>query len=100
MTDQAGADQATAQDWAHALLEAASAYAQDRLSAGQVASQYRQAAAARTELPDRYRAVLERLLQPLEASALFSEESCAFSRTDLAHGLQQWVQAAQALGRS
>jgi hypothetical protein len=34
-------------------------------------------------LPDRYLDVLERLLNQLESSALFSEESCSFSRTDM-----------------
>ena len=85
--------------WRAALVAAATEYAQDRISAGDLVQRYRSAAAARDDLPDRYRAVLEKLLQPLEASALFSEESCAFSRTDLAQGLQQWVQATQALER-
>lgn len=79
--------------WREDLRVAAQAYAEDRMSGGQVCRHFRQAAAARGDLPERYTAVLERLLQPLEASALFSEESCAFSRTDLARGLQEWVAA-------
>ena len=34
---------------------------------------------------------------PQEASALFSEESCSFSRTDLARSLQEWVAATERL---
>lgn len=86
--------------WRQALTTAAQDYARDRLTGGEVAQRYRAAAAEHENLPDRYRAVLEKLLQPLEASALFSEESCAFSRNDLAQGLLQWVQATEALDRA
>ena len=85
--------------WREALIRATGAYAQDRLSAGELVACFRQAAQTRPDLPERYRAVLERLLQPMEASALFSEESCAFSRTDLANSLNQWVTATEALDR-
>lgn len=82
---------------AEALTASLDAYAADRLSAGELVAAFRGAAAQWPQLPERYRAVLERLLQPLEGSALFSEESCAFSRTDLADSLRQWLQAACAL---
>jgi hypothetical protein len=67
-----------------------------RLPAEQLAATWRAAAAAWPGLPPRYAAVLEKLLAPLEASALFSEESCSFSRSDLADTLGQWLQHAQA----
>lgn len=86
-----------ARGWRADLDEAARAYAADRMSAGRLAAHFRRAAGERADLPARYRAVLERLLQPLEASALFSEESCSFSRTDLARSLQEWVAATERL---
>ena len=46
-------------------------------------------------LPDRYLDVLERLLNQLESSALFSEESCSFSRTDMIAALVEWLARAQ-----
>lgn len=95
------ADQADARVaiWLKPLEAALQAYAHDRLSAGELAGTLRQGAAAHGGLPPRYLAVLEKLLQPLEASALFSEESCAFSRTDLARSLQEWLDAAAAVER-
>lgn len=83
--------------WRQDLQSATHDYAQDRLSAGDLTARFRRAASARADLPPRYRTVLEKLLEPLEASALFSEESCAFSRTDLSHSLLQWVQATEKL---
>ena len=71
------------------------AYEHDRLSGGALCAAFRQAAREWPGLPPRFAPVLEQLLQPLESSALFSEESCAFSRHDLAAGLRQWLQAAQ-----
>ncbi|MEK8050228.1 hypothetical protein AACH10_08255 [Ideonella sp. DXS22W] len=59
-------------------------------------AQWRAAAAAWPGLPPRYAAVLEKLLAPLEASAMFGEESCSFSRADLADTLLQWLQHVQA----
>lgn len=48
-------------------------------------------------LPQRYRDVLERLLTQVESSALFSEESCSFSREDVLGALADWLQRARAL---
>lgn len=47
-------------------------------------------------LPARYREVLLNLLDRLESSALFSEESCSFSQKDLIDSLQMWVDKAGA----
>ena len=46
-------------------------------------------------LPDRYLDVLERLLNQLESAALFSEESCSFSRADMVSALVEWLARAQ-----
>ena len=49
-------------------------------------------------LPPRYTEVLLGLLDRLESSALFSEESCSFSQRDLLDNLQLWLdKAAQQL---
>lgn len=69
-------------------------YEHDRLSGGALCAAFRAAASDWPGLPVRFKEVLESLLQPLESSALFSEESCAFSRHDLAATLRQWLQAA------
>ena len=46
-------------------------------------------------LPPRYAEVLHGLLDRLESSALFSEESCSFSQKDLVDSLQMWVDKAR-----
>jgi len=51
-----------------------------------------------TALPARYTEVLHELLDRLESSALFTEESCSFSQRDLMDHLQGWLdQAARQL---
>ena len=47
-------------------------------------------------LPPRYGEVLLNLLDRLESSALFSEESCSFSQKDLLDNLRVWVDKARA----
>ena len=66
-----------------------------QLPAGQLAAHWRAAASGWPGLPPRYAVVLEQLLAPLEASALFTEESCSFSHGDLADSLAQWLQHAR-----
>lgn len=78
------------------LAASIAAFRNGTLPADQLVATWRSAAAAWPGLPPRYAAVLEKLLAPLEASALFSEESCSFSRTDLADSLAQWLQHARA----
>jgi len=46
-------------------------------------------------LGPRYREVLLQLLDRLESSALFSEESCSFSQQGLLDNLQIWLDKAQ-----
>jgi hypothetical protein len=59
---------------------------------------FSQVAQAQTELlaalPPRYAEVLHGLLDRLESSALFAEESCSFSQTDLLDSLQLWLDKA------
>ncbi len=47
-------------------------------------------------LPTRYSEVLLGLLDRLESSALFAEESCSFSQKDLLDSLQMWLDKALA----
>ena len=46
-------------------------------------------------LPRRFNEVLMQLLDRLESSALFSDESCSFSQRDLLDSLQLWLDKAQ-----
>ena len=45
-------------------------------------------------LPERFQEVLMQLLNRLESSALFSDESCSFSRHDLLDSVQLWLDKA------
>jgi hypothetical protein len=47
-------------------------------------------------LPEKFGEVLGNLLDRIEASALFSEESCSFSQKDLLDSLQLWADKARA----
>lgn len=57
----------------------------------QLAAQQQSLAAA---LPGRFHDVLSQLLNGLESSALFTEESCSFSQTELLDNLQVWIDKA------
>lgn len=46
-------------------------------------------------LPPRYTEALHELLDRLESSALFTEESCSFSQRDLIDHLQGWLDQAK-----
>lgn len=52
-------------------------------------------ASAALGLPDRFAQVLHPLLDRIEASVLFSEESCSFSQKDLLAHLQLWSDKAR-----
>ena len=61
------------------------------LTARALGDQARASQALLTALPERYGPVLLQLLDRLESSALFTEESCSFSQTDLHDHLRQWI---------
>lgn len=46
-------------------------------------------------LPDTFTVVLHQLMDRLESSALFSEESCSFSQRDLMDSLLMWADKAE-----
>ncbi len=73
----------------------------DTLRAGQgTVASFSQQARAQTALlaalPPPYAEVLHGLLDRLESSALFAEESCSFSQRDLLDSLQLWLDKAGA----
>lgn len=70
--------------------------AQQQISAAALGEQARASGALLTTLPSRYSEVLLNLLDRLEASALFTEESCSFSHKELFDTLDQWADKAQA----
>ncbi|WP_133062468.1 hypothetical protein [Polynucleobacter victoriensis] len=52
-------------------------------------------ACEQARLPQKYSDVLEGILSRLESSSLFTEESCSFSKKDLAAALSLWLEKAQ-----
>lgn len=76
------------------LLAQLEACTQGKLSVAQLSQHWRQSATS-LPLPARYGEVLGNLLDRLEASALFSEESCSFSQKDLLSGLRTWAEKAR-----
>ncbi len=73
-----------------------------RLSLHAFVQAARQAPAALlSQLPAAFGEVWHNLLDRLESSALFAEESCSFSQKDLIDSLQLWIdKAAQRLSSS
>ncbi len=47
------------------------------------------------QLPEKYGAALENVLSRVESSSLFTEESCSFSKKDLANALNIWLEKVQ-----
>jgi hypothetical protein len=71
----------------------------DRLRQGQarvaeLAAQAQDGRQLLAALPERFDTVLQELLNRLESSALFSEESCSFSQGELLDSLQLWLDKA------
>ncbi len=48
-----------------------------------------------SQLPEKYGAALENVLSRVESSSLFTEESCSFSKKDLANALNVWLEKVQ-----
>ena len=88
MTDTASAQLAT-------LAQALQAFERGDHTAATLSTLARQQTTLLTALPPRYSEVLLNLLDRLESSALFSEESCSFSQKDLVANLTMWVEKAQ-----
>ena len=67
---------------------------QGQLKVDQLATQAHSLQRLPAELPARFATVLQELLNRLESSALFSEESCSFSQVDLLDSMQMWLDKA------
>lgn len=78
------------------LRDAVAALRAQRLGVQAFASAMREPGLVLDALPANYRTVWHNLLDRLESSALFSEESCSFSQTDLIDSLALWLDKAQA----
>ena len=89
MTDTASAQLTT-------LAQALQAFERGDHTAATLSTLARQQTTLLATLPPRYSEVLLNLLDRLESSALFSEESCSFSQKDLVANLTMWVEKAQA----
>ena len=89
MTDTASAQLTT-------LARALQAFERGDHTAAALSTLARQQTTLLAALPPRYSEVLLNLLDRLESSALFSEESCSFSQKDLVANLTMWVEKAQA----
>ena len=64
-------------------------------TAAQLSAQARASQALLATLPERYGPVLLQLLDRLELSALFTEESCSFSQNELHTHLHGWIAKAR-----
>ena len=78
------------------VQDALNAFSQGSLTASALSHTARAQTDLLAALPPRYAEVLHGLLDRLESSALFSEESCSFSQKDLVANLTMWVEKAQA----
>lgn len=67
----------------------------EQMSVADFSREERSLSALLAALPERYAPVLLGLLDRLESSALFSEESCSFSQKDLLANLQLWLDKAR-----
>ena len=88
---------ATASAQLATLAQALQAFERGDHTAATLSTLARQQTTLLAALPPRYGEVLLNLLDRLESSALFSEESCSFSQKDLLASLQMWVVKARAL---
>ena len=79
-----------------ALQSTLEAHSRGDLSAAALGEEARAQQALLAALPPRYGEVLLNLIDRLESSALFTEESCSFSRSSLLDHLQAWVDKAGA----
>ncbi len=79
----------------HALQQALQQLAAGKITASELSTQARATPHLLARLPPRYGEVLQDLLDRLEASALFTEESCSFSQSELLTHLQGWADKAQ-----
>jgi hypothetical protein len=77
------------------LESSLAAFDRDEIQVETLCETWRQVALSLSSLPPRYRVVLEDILQRMESSALFTDESCSFSMKDMRNSLQFWLEKAR-----
>ena len=77
------------------LRQSLTALRSNSLGVSAFASNARNTHALLEALPPRYAEVWLGLIDRLESSALFSEESCSFSQVDLLDSLSMWLDKAE-----
>ena len=77
------------------MTDALAACRQGTLSTTEMTNLWR-SSASQLPLPDKFGTVLANVLDRIESSALFSEESCSFSQRDLLDSLGLWSDKARA----
>ena len=82
------------QEQFHHLGQSITQLEANTIGIGEFIALWRGSAGLREALPERYQIVLDDLLARLESTALFSEESCSFSRSDLLNSLRLWLDKA------
>ena len=80
-----------------ALAQALQTFENSDTTAAALSTLAREQTTLLAALPPRYTEVLLGLLDRIESSALFSEESCSFSQKDLLANLQIWLDKAHGL---
>lgn len=58
-------------------------------------ARFRSEKALLNELPSVFEGALESILERLESTAMFSEEACSFSQTDMVAALNVWLEKAE-----
>jgi hypothetical protein len=81
-------------DELHALQRTLDRLRQGQARVAELAAQAQDGRQLLAALPERFDTVLQELLNRLESSALFSEESCSFSQGELLESLQLWLDKA------
>ena len=84
----------TAQDQLDTLQTALQQLRGDTLGVAAFSQLAMQQQSLASALPERFNEVLSQLLNRLESSALFTEESCSFSQKELLDSLQLWLDKA------
>lgn len=79
----------------HNLRQSLTALRSNTLNVSAFANTARQTGALLQALPPRYTEAWLGLIDRLESSALFSEESCSFSQVDLLDNLSLWLDKAE-----
>ena len=78
-----------------ALRDALQRFEDGSITASALSDLARSSPSMLASLPERYGPVLLQLMDRLESSALFTEESCSFSQSDLLQHLHGWIDKAQ-----